>query len=149
MEAPHNVNDHRSQKAVDVLDTIVHTISTAGCNNSHVPGELMVIMSPEYAETVAGEGWTKEDVKNYIHEKATVPVDLGDRGGRRLDKKWVKEDMVSLTRTPSDVIVVVAGEVGRHTMVAHGFGTSSESVTEALVLKDGSYAGSVRDYLKK
>ena len=149
MEAPHNVNDHRSQKAVDVLDTIVHTISTAGCNNSHVPGELMVIMSPEYAETVAGEGWAKEDVKNYIHEKATVPVDLGDRGGRRLDKKWVKEDMVSLTRSPDDVIVVVAGEVGRHTMVAHGFGTSSESVTEALVLKDGSYAGSVRDYLKK
>ncbi|MDP3133567.1 MAG: hypothetical protein Q8M78_11605 [Burkholderiaceae bacterium] len=147
MEAPHNVNDHRSQKAVDVLDTIVHTISTAGCNNSHVPGELMVIMSPEYAETVAGEGWAKEDVKNYIHEKATVPVDLGDRGGRRLDKKWVKEDMVSLTRTPSDVIVVVAGEVGRHTMVAHGFGSSCESVTEALVLKDGSFARSVKDYL--
>jgi hypothetical protein len=57
--------------------------------------------------------------------------------------------MVSLTRSPEDVIVVVAGGVGRHTMVAHGFGTSCESVTEALALKDGSYAGSVRDYIKK
>lgn len=149
MEAPHNVNDHRSNTAEDVLDTIVHTISTAGCNNSHVPGELLVIMSPEHAETVAGEGWAKADVKNYIHKKSIVPVELGDRGGRRLDKKWVKEDMVSLTRSPDDVIVVVAGGVGRHTMVAHGFGTSCESVTEGLVLKDGSYVGSVRDYLKK
>jgi hypothetical protein len=149
MDAPHNVNDHRSKKAVDVLDTIVHTISTAGCNNSHVPGELMVIMSPEHAETVAGEGWAKEDVKNYIHENATAPVDLGDRGGRRLDKKWVKNNMVSLTRSTDDVILIVAGGPGRHTMVAHGFGSSCESVTDGLVLKEGSFASSVKDYLKK
>jgi hypothetical protein len=108
----------------------------------------MVIMSPEHAETVAGEGWAKEDVKNYIHENATVPVDLGDRGGRRLDKKWVKGDMVSLTRSPEDVVLVVAGGPGRHTMVAHGFGTSCESVTEGLKLKDGSYAKSIKDYFE-
>jgi hypothetical protein len=149
MEAPHNVNDHRSKTAEGVLDTIVHTLSTAGCNNSHVPGELLVIMSPEHTETVAGDGWAKEDVKNYIHEKALVPVELADRGGRLLDKKWVRNNMVSLTRSPDDVILVVAGGPGRHTMVAHGFGTSCESVTEGLVLKDGSFTGSVKDYLKK
>jgi hypothetical protein len=149
MDAPHNVNDHRSNTAEDVLDTIVHTISTAGCNNSHVPGELLVIMSPEHAETVDGGGWAKKDIKNYIHENAIVPVELGDRGGRRLDKKWVKNNMVSLTRSPDDVILVVAGGPGRHTMVAHGFGSSCESVTDGLVLKDGSFAGSVKDYLKK
>jgi len=148
MEAPHNVNDHRSQRAEDVLDTIVHTAATAGCNNSHVPGEMLVIMSPEHAQTVAGEGWSKADVKNYIHEKAVVSVELGDRGGRRLDKKWVKDDLVSITRSPEDVVVVVAGGVGRHTMVAHGFGNSCKSVTQALKLNDGSYVDSIKDYLK-
>jgi hypothetical protein len=148
MEAPHNVNDHRSERAEEVLDTIVRTVSTAGCNNSHVPGELLVIMSPEHAQTVAGEGWEKADVKDYIHEKALVSAALGDRGGRRLDRKWVKNNLVSITRSPDDVVVVMAGGTGRHTMVAHGFGTSCESVTEALILKDGSYVKSVKDYLR-
>ena len=44
VEAPQNVNDHRSRSAEDLLNTIVHTAATAGCNNSHVPGELLVVM---------------------------------------------------------------------------------------------------------
>lgn len=132
MEAPLNVNDHRSLKASNLLDTIVYTASTPGCNNSHVPGELLVIMSPEHAHTIADEGWEKKDVKKYIHENAQVPVNLADRGGRKLDKKWFKKDMVPLTRKVKDVIVIVAGGPGRHSMVAPGFGNSSQSVTMGL-----------------
>ncbi|WP_321211410.1 hypothetical protein [Methanothermobacter sp. DP] len=129
VEAPHNVNDHRSRTPEDLLDTIVHTASTAGCNNSHVPGELLVIMSPEHAETVASHGWSREDVKNYIHENTTVEARLADRGGRKLDEDLITDGMVHITRGPEDVILVVAGGPGRHTMIAHGFGGSSESQT--------------------
>ncbi|MCK9151996.1 hypothetical protein [Methanobacterium alcaliphilum] len=148
MEAPHNVNDHRSQSGKDLLDTIIHTASTAGCNNSHVPGELLVIMSPEHTKTLVDDEWSKIDIKKYIHENTMVPVKLGDRGGRRLDKKWVKKDMVHITRSLEDVVLVVAGGTGRHTMVAHGFGTSCQSITTPLTLKDGSYVKSVKDYIK-
>jgi hypothetical protein len=133
-EAPHNVNDHRSQTAEDLLDTIVHTVSTAGCNNSHVPGELLVIMSPEHAHTINQEGWGKEDVKNYIHENAMLPAHLGDRGGRKLDDEWIIDGDVRITRSPQDVILLVAGGPGRHTMISHGFGTGSQSVTLPLTL---------------
>lgn len=129
VEAPHNVNDHRSREPEDILDTIIHTASTAGCNNSHVPGELLVIMSPEHAETLASHGWTRDDVKNYIHEGVVVPAGLADRGGRKLDDGLIVDGMVHLTRSPSDVVLVVAGGAGRHTMIAHGFGGSSESQT--------------------
>ncbi|MDI6701839.1 hypothetical protein [Methanothermobacter wolfeii] len=135
MEAPHNVNDHRSRTPEDLLDTVVHTASTAGCNNSHVPGELLVIMSPEHAETVASHGWSREDVRNYIHERALVPAPLGDRGGRKLDYSLVVDDMVPVTGSPDDVVLVVAGGAGRHTMIAHGFGGSSESQTVPVELK--------------
>ncbi len=148
LDSPHNVNDHRSKTAQDLLNTIIDTASVAGCNNSHVPGEMLVIMSPEHVETVASDGWSKEDVKKYIHENALVPVELGDRGGRKLDSKWVIEDKVQITRKPDDVVVVVAGGPGRHTMIAHGFGTSSESVTEVIRLADGSPASSVFDFKK-
>ena len=137
-EAPHNVNDHRSQKAVDLLDTIVHTASTAGCNNSHVPGELLVIMSPEHATTINRDGWEKEDVKSYIHENTLLPASLGDRGGRKLDDEWIINGDVRITRSPSDVLLLVAGGPGRHTMISHGFGNGSLSVTMPITLKNGS-----------
>ncbi len=128
-ESPHNVNDHRSQTAKDLLDTIIHTASTAGCNNSHVPGEIMVIMSPEHAETINREEWSKKDVQTYIHENSHVSSVLGDRGGRKLDEKLIIDGKVHITRSPEDVILVVAGGPGRHTMISHGFGGGSESVT--------------------
>jgi len=148
-EAPHNVNDHRSRTAEDLLDTIVHTAATAGCNNSHVPGEILVIMSPEHAETIRKDGWKKEDVKNYIHENGVLLGNLGDRGGRKLDDKWIIGGEVHITRSPSDVLLMVAGGPGRHTMISHGFGNGSLSITVPITLKDGSIPYSVEEFKKK
>jgi len=144
-EAPQNVNDHRSTKAEDLLGTIIHTAAVAGCNNSHVPGEILIIMGSEHAKTVSDDGWTKDDVKKYIHEKTIVTAELGGRGGRKLDEKWITDGMVKITRSPEDVVLVVAGGPGRHSMVSPGFGTSSESVTLPLTLKDGTAAKSMDD----
>ena len=146
VEAPHNVNDHRSKHAEDLLETISCTLSTPGCNNSHVPGEILVIMSPEHAKTIIRDGWDKMDIKNYLHKNSVVPVELADRGGRKLDKKWIVGDDVHITRSPNDVVLVVAGGSGRHTMIAHGFGTSSESVTMPILYKDGTPVLSVQDF---
>ncbi len=146
VEAPQNVNDHRSRHAEDLLETISYTLSTPGCNNSHVPGEILVIISPEHAKTIIRDGWDKMDVKNFLHENSIVSVDLGDRGGRKLDKKWIVGDDVRITRSPDDVVLVVAGGSGRHTMIAHGFGSSSESVTMPILFKDGTPAQSVQDF---
>lgn len=133
-ESPHNVNDHRSQSAEDLLDTIIHTATTAGCNNSHVPGELLVIMSPEHAETIQQDGWSKKDVQKYIHKNSSLLTVLADRGGRVLDEKNIIKGKVRITRSPKDVVLVVAGGPGRHTMISHGFGGGSESVTLPITL---------------
>ena len=148
VEAPHNVNDHRSVNADDLLETIAQTASTAGCNNSHVPGELLLIMSPEHAETILKDGWNKGDIKDYLHENCVVNSKLADRGGRKIDERWVEYDNIPITRCPEDVVVVIAGGVGRHSMICHGFGTSSESVTMPLTLRDGTAIVSVEDYKK-
>lgn len=136
-ESPQNVNDHRSQSAEDLLDTIIHTATTAGCNNSHVPGELLIIMSPEHATTIKQGGWSKKDVQNYIHENSHLSSILADRGGRKLDEKNINNGQVRITRSPQDVVVVVAGGPGRHTMISHGFGGGSESVTIPIKLNNG------------
>lgn len=148
VEAPQNVNDHRSTRAEDLLDTIIHTASVAGCNNSHVPGEILLIMGPEHAKLVADDGWDKMDVKRYLHKNTRVPATLGDRGGRKLENKWIDNDNVRITRSPEDVVLVVAGGQGRHSMIAHGFGASSESVTVPITLNDGTPALSVENFKK-
>ena len=51
------------------------------------------------------------DVKNYLHKNSVVPVELADRGGRKLDKKWIVGDDVHITRSPNDVVLVVAGGI--------------------------------------
>lgn len=145
-EAPQNINDHRSKNAEDLLDTIVHTSSTAGSNNSHVPGEVLLIMSPEHANTIAKDGWSKRDVKEYLHENTVVPSKLADRGGRKIDDPLIVNGEVHITRSPDDVVLVVAGGVGRHSMISQGFGTSSESVSNLLSLKDGTPVCSVEDF---
>ncbi len=71
---------------------------------------------------------------------------MGDKGGSKLDKKWIVDGNIHITRSPNDVVVVVAGGAGRHTMIAHGFGTSSESVTLPIALKDGTPVQSVNDF---
>jgi hypothetical protein len=146
VDSPQNVNDHRSKKAEDLLDTIVHTASVAGCNNSHVPGEILIIMGTEHANMLADQKWDKQDVKEYIHENASVPADLGDRGGRKLNEKWIDDGDVKITRNPDDVVLVVAGGFGRHSMIAHSFGKSSESITLNISLVDGTAISSVLDF---
>jgi hypothetical protein len=148
VEAPQNVNDHRSKTAEDLLDTIVNTASTPGCNNSHVPGEFLLIMSPEHAKTVYDHGFSKQDVKEYLHENCMVDVDLADRGGRKIEPEWIEGDHVHITRSPEDIVLVVAGGVGRHSMICHGFGTSSESITTPIMLKNGVTLKSVEDFKK-
>ena len=56
---------------------------------------------------------------------------------------------IQITRSPDDVVLVVAGGDGRHTMIAHGFGTSSESVTLPILFKDGTPVQSVYDLKNK
>lgn len=148
VEAPQNVNDHRSKTAEELLETIAKTASTPGCNNSHVPGEFLLIMSPEHAKTVHNDGFTKQDVKGYLHDQCVVDLKLADRGGRKIDPEWIVEDGVHITRSPDDIVLVVAGGVGRHSMICHGFGTSSESVTLPINLKNGVTPKSVEDFKK-
>ncbi|MGC9517626.1 MAG: hypothetical protein ACP5C3_08020 [Methanomicrobiales archaeon] len=146
VDSPHNVNDHRSKTAENLLESIIHTSAVSGCNNSHVPGELLILMGPEHANMIASEGWSKNDVQEYVHKNLYVPAHLGDRGGRKLDETWINEGQVKLTRKPEDVVLVVVGGAGRHTMICHGFGTSSESVTEEITFSDGKPVLSLNDF---
>ena len=79
-EAPHNVNNQASRNAFDLCYTIADTMATLGKNMFYAQGEVMVVMCPSHAETIAADGWSKLHVKEYLYEKARKPLSAVDTG---------------------------------------------------------------------
>ena len=139
VEGPHNVNDHYSETAEDVLLTVCGTMATPGCNNSYIPGEYLVVLGPEHAEVVAREGWSKDDVKRFIIERAVIPRWHIGKAQMALYRDRVPErfvgpdgqDGIQLVIRPEELMVMVAGGAGRHSCVIPSFG-STLSVTEPV-----------------
>lgn len=141
-EAPHNVNNQASQNAHDLAFTIADTMATLGKNMFYAQGEVMVVLCPSHAETIARDGWSKLHLKEFLYEKARKPVRLVKLGGlygreiqRNFWPRWVNRDdedeMVPLVRRPSEITLVVAGGAGRHTAFLPGWATPSVTVPVA------------------
>ena len=137
-EAPHSVIDNASQSGRNVLNGIAGSMTTLGNNNTWYKTESIVVLGPEHARMVADLGWSKRDVKAYLFERARIPLGLMRTGGGIGAKygngwpKWLEtEDDAALSPIASrleDIIVIVAGGPGRHSLWIPGWG-SSVSVT--------------------
>ncbi|HYB20811.1 MAG TPA: UGSC family (seleno)protein, partial [Thermodesulfobacteriota bacterium] len=138
-EAPHNINDHRSNSGRDILKTMIHTMAVPGCNNALVGGEVLLLLGPEHAATIAGDGFSKEDVKKFLFEKARVPLDWFPESAL----KWIRtmrphlQDLfekgagLPLVDRWQDVQVAVAGGAGKHSAFIPTFGTT-KSITQCI-----------------
>ncbi|MBU2053985.1 MAG: hypothetical protein KJ936_12600 [Proteobacteria bacterium] len=143
VEGPHNVNDHGSQTGEEVLLTIAGVLATPGTNQIYLGGEPLIVLGPEHAAAVAKSGFSKLDVKRYLFEKARVPVHLISQGNmERFQKLWPQrfanlpeEASVPISETPEDIMVIVAGGMGRQSAVIPTFGTT-KAVTLAVTDKD-------------
>ena len=146
-EAPHNINDHDSTTANGILTMCYHTITETGQNNVNHAGEPMLLLGPEHAATIAKEGFTKEDVKRGIYEEARIPMSFFppeqiERRLRRYLPKRYKDRHINEVRVPlaqrwEDVMVLVAGGTGKHSMYVPTFG-GTRSVTKMIAKPDGT-----------
>ncbi len=142
-EAPHNVNNHGSDNARDLLIVVADCLASLGSNHMYLGGECFVVFSPEHAATIVASGWKKRDVQGFLYEQARQPLRLLRLGGmygadtqRNLWPRWVDhtdpEALVPPTRRPEDIVVLVAGGAGKHSVVIPGWG--SRSVTRKITV---------------
>lgn len=134
VEGPHNVNDHYSETAEEVLTTIAGTMATPGCNNSYLPGEYLVVIGPEHAEVIARDGWSRADVQAFLHEHAVIPRRHISRAQMALYRQRVTNrfrgdvedpEAVGVADAPEKIQVIVAGGAGRHSAVIPSFGNTA------------------------
>ena len=151
-EAPHNINDHVSTTAEGILITAAFTMCGMGTNSSYLMSEAMLVLGPEHTEIIAAEGWSKDDVKRFIFETARHPRGRLKKGGMWGMFDWPEEYnvddddlMLPILRKPEDLMVIVAGGSGRHSVFVPTFGIT-RSVTRPIALGDGNPASSVEDF---
>jgi len=103
---------------------------------------------------VAAGGFSKADMKRYIFEHATLRLDSFSRVNvdRRFRVKFAEhyatadgDARVPMAQGAEDIMVVVLGGAGKHSMYIPTFG-ETRSVTRALKLADGTLARSVQAF---
>jgi hypothetical protein len=126
-EPPHNVNDHVSTTASGILTSVCDTAVSLGSNVGWYfsQSQLMVVLGPEHAKTIADDGFTRADVQRFVYEHARLSLGqlrLGGMWGMHDWPRWmtaVTDPATLLPQVPSpeDVLVVVAGGSGKHSSV--------------------------------
>src|SRR2546430_806574 len=98
-EGPHNVNDHVSTSAAGILATIADTAVSLGSNVGwyFAQSQLLIVLGPEHAATIAGDGFTRADVQRYVFEHARLPLRTLKLGGMWGIQDWPRWMMRSPT----------------------------------------------------
>lgn len=113
------------EAGIGVLQTIASAMRVMGSPiyNQNPRNELpvLLVLGPEHATEIAGAGFSKRDVRNYLFEHARMPVkQLLGRVYNGTDPwpPWIDTSeegaTVPMVASPDDFIVVVAGGDGRH-----------------------------------
>jgi hypothetical protein len=141
-EPPHSVTNHVANDAEGILDSIASAMSTIANNNAVSSGHCAVIIGPEHARTIAARGWTRHDVKSYLHMNAYnlfSELSFGERYGKIYNRnlpRWYKRgpgSRIPVVPDPEHIhLFVVGGEAGRFSAFIPGWGHMSSPVLRSI-----------------
>ena len=112
-------------------ETMVHPPS-----NEYVHGaEPWFIISPEHAEVYNRGGLSKSDLKKLLWEHSAMPA--GRLSMKELERSRssrgdiVPETILHISHTPDEIMLIIAGGAGTHSVYVPSFGTN-RSVTREI-----------------
>jgi hypothetical protein len=134
-------NDHDSTNGRDLLLSTCYRIG--GClmriGAGGFGGGMVILFGPEHAATIAREGYSKEDVKQFIYDNAKTPREWLLKGGiwhiaREWHPQWIKKavadgtPMIHQFNSPEQITISVAGGAGKQSLLGIGCVAPSPSV---------------------
>jgi len=133
-ENPHNINDHTAQDAENLLITLASSMATQGNNNIlYQGGEPLLIPCPEHARILAGSGLSKAQVKQYLYEHARVPKKIFSIKHQEAQfSAYGDNALIPIFQRPEDLMIVVAGGPGKHTLFCPNYVIRSHVVTKVI-----------------
>ncbi len=141
-ESPHSVTNHVANDPRGILDSIASAMGTYAHNNAVSGGHCTVILGPEHAGTIAGKGWKRLDIRQYLWENARVrfgDIAFEHRYGQVYNRnlpKWYGRDLDSrnpIVPSPDFIHLFVAGgKAGRFSAFIPGWGHMSSPVLRII-----------------
>ena len=141
-EPPHSVTNHLANDPEGILDSIASAMSTIAHNNAVSSGHCAVVIGPEHARTIAGKGWSRHDVRSYLHMNAWnrfAALSFGERYGRIYNRnlpRWYKREpdaRIPIVPSPDHIhLFVIGGEAGRFSAFIPGWGHMSSPVLHSV-----------------
>jgi hypothetical protein len=141
-EPPHNINDHEHGDAEGILRVAADVLRTLGSNTWfiawHGRKELMLVLGPEHAASIAGSGWSRRQVREYLFHAISRRKDELALGGMYGMRDWPPElnamaadALIPEVPSADDILILVAGGEGKHSAALPSFG-ATVSVTRQI-----------------
>ncbi|QQS48593.1 MAG: TlpA family protein disulfide reductase [Acidobacteriota bacterium] len=73
-EAPHGVSEHNARRGSTVLKAISRALATVWTYRACMLFEAFVIFCPEHVNTLKNDGFTKQQVRDFLFENTGIPV---------------------------------------------------------------------------
>jgi hypothetical protein len=118
VEGPHQLAQQLTDSAADVLRSFATSIRHPTWFATGKQGHGALLLGPEHAGFCLREGWTQQQVREYVYDQARVPADELIAAGVHLEEN-AQHDMhpdadgkLATIRSPDDVLLVTAGGEG-------------------------------------
>lgn len=135
------VNDATSTTGENVLHSIAYVLIQAGSNNARIAGEPLVVLGPEHVDILVRDGWDRPRIRAYLYDNARVPLSFFSpenlqrvhQGRAAYFAEMGAVDYVTMATDPDHIALLVAGGLGKHSLVVPTFG-NTKSVTRRIGL---------------
>ena len=133
-EPPRGVSEHTARSAKGVLRAIARALETVWSYRSCLTFEALVVIGPEHARTIAHDGFSKHDARQFLFENSGIPVSEydGDGGeGTQLVAQYQETIIEGVRcyqkfRAPESIrIVVSGGTAGKFSAVLGSWATGA------------------------
>jgi hypothetical protein len=117
-EGPHQLAQQLTDSAADVLRSFARSIRHPTWFSTGKGGYGALLLGPEHAGFCVAEGWSQQDVREYVYEQARIPADELVAAGTHLedgsqhDMRPAADGTLPALRSPEDVLLVTAGGEG-------------------------------------
>jgi hypothetical protein len=120
--AGHNVFTYGCETGEEILDHFVGAMTALGHNNVIFPSGPLLVIGPEHAGVLARDGWDKPKIRQYVFERARIPLsrfpERTQKGLKHRRSRWFEiandSENIGVADHPSHVNIVVAGGPGIH-----------------------------------
>jgi hypothetical protein len=119
-----NLLDFGSKTAESLLTSFAQAMTGTNTNNMQLAGgDLLIVLSPDHVEVLGREGWSRDDVRQFLHQNARIPFAAFSEGLQGCLRDWRKHVLTHLT----DATLVPVVDDWRHIRLAVAGGSGSQS----------------------